>query len=95
MGTVSGTRGAPNVVIAALLVGCGGSQSAETVPQAVTGIAKMPRAPSSSGDLLYVSDSGGDVYLYSYPQLSEVGQLGGFKGATQGLCVDAHGDNVG
>jgi hypothetical protein len=88
------------VAIAALGTGCGGSQ----LPTAATGSSVAAAAsPGASderswmsprvrrGDLLYVSDTGGRVYVYSYPTGEHVGTLTGFKGP-QGVCSDAAGD---
>jgi hypothetical protein len=50
------------------------------------------RPHTSSGDLLYVSDSGNKaVYIYSYPGDAKVGQLTGL-GNPDALCVDRTGD---
>ena len=46
---------------------------------------------AQSGDLLYVSDTNGSVYVYSYPAAKLVGTLTGFKGP-QGLCSDPAGN---
>jgi hypothetical protein len=42
-------------------------------------------------DLLYISDEGGDVYVFSYPSGKLEGTLTGFA-EPQGECVDAKGD---
>jgi hypothetical protein len=83
----------------ALMAGCGGTQQVTgALPQGV--VTKPPTAHWTTGkswmlsdakgdDLLYTSDDVGHVYVYSYPALRLVGQLGGFGSvATQGLCVD-------
>ena len=91
-------------VTAALLAGCGGSQSpigAPPVPQshALAGYADhggswmLPEAKSQ--DLLYISASpywpNGDVYVYTYPQGHLVGDLSGlFKPV--GECADSQGN---
>jgi len=46
---------------------------------------------AQSGDLLYVSDTAGRVYVYSYPAGEHVGTLTGFKGP-EGLCSDSAGN---
>jgi hypothetical protein len=46
---------------------------------------------AASQDLLYVSDSRGSVYMFSYPAGKLVGQLKGFQ-SPAGLCSDAAGD---
>jgi DNA-binding beta-propeller fold protein YncE len=47
---------------------------------------------ATSGDLLYVSDTGSEaVYFYSYPALEKVGQLTGI-GTPDGLCTDRAGN---
>jgi hypothetical protein len=46
---------------------------------------------ATSGDLLYVSDEGSDVFVYSYPQGKPVGVLSGFIGPV-GACVDPAGN---
>ena len=89
-------------VAAAMLAGCGGSQppigAPGAMPQASAPAAHADRGKSwmlpeaTSEDLLYVGNSGGDVYAYSWPQFKLVGQLNGIDNATEGLCVDKQGD---
>ena len=82
---------------AALLASCGGSQLPVGAPQnreiaheADHGQSwMMPEAKNS--DLLYVSDGGNDVYVFSYPSGTLVGTLTGFNGA-DGECVDKSGN---
>ena len=85
------------IVPAALLAGCGGTQ---VTPTGTAGAARISRAahgkswmlPEAKGeDLLYVSDYRGNIYVYSYPKVSQVGQLT-VDANTEGLCVDKSGD---
>jgi hypothetical protein len=46
---------------------------------------------TSAGDLLYVSDQGSNVFVYSYPQAKPVGVLSGFIDP-RGACVDPAGN---
>jgi hypothetical protein len=85
------------VIALAVFAGC----ASQVAP---TGGAPQLLAPATHGkswmlpeakaeDLLYVSNSGGTVYVYSYPTLTPVGQLDGMGNvATEGLCVDKQGD---
>jgi hypothetical protein len=84
----------------AFLAGCGGSQppigAAGATPQSRTigthaqrgGSWMQPK--SKNGDLLYVADSTGFVYAFTYPKGEQVGQLG--ADATGGLCSDKDGN---
>jgi hypothetical protein len=77
---------------AAVLTACGASQ----LPK-VGNVTHDARAASwmesevQSQDLLYVSDQGGSVYVFSYPGGKLVGVLTGFL-APAGLCSDSAGD---
>jgi hypothetical protein len=75
----------------AALAGCAGGQvpgsASGTLPSADSWMSPAAR----SGDLLYVSDTNGHVYVYSYPAGERVGTLTGFKGP-EGLCSDSAGD---
>jgi hypothetical protein len=72
-----------------IVAGCGGSQlPTASIP---LGGPSSQTAQARSGDLLYVSDSGGRVYFYSYPVGRLVGTLTGFR-SPEGLCSDAAGD---
>lgn len=52
----------------------------------------MSAGAKSAQRLLYISDLGRfDVYVYSFPSLTQVGKLTGFNGP-QGECSDAAGD---
>jgi hypothetical protein len=88
--------------VVAMLAGCGGSQAAlggsGTSPQSrtVAGSAmsrsRISRTTGSS-DLLYVSSANsGDVFVFSYPGLSQVGTLKSLNYSAQGECVDSAGD---
>jgi hypothetical protein len=83
-------------VAAALLTGCGGSQS-PFGPSAAQQNARSIRSwmspeAKTSKELLYVSSfNNGDINVYSYPKETLVGQLTGFNGPI-GMCVDANGD---
>lgn len=74
---------------AAVVTACGGSQlpSADALSPGPSWMTTQAR----SGDLLYVSDSGGRVFVYSYPAGKLVGTLTGFR-TPEGLCSDAAGD---
>jgi hypothetical protein len=80
-----------------LLAGCGTSSTGVTVPPATTG-ASVHRSGSwmlpeaKNDDLLYASNDSRTVYVFSYPSLTQVGELSGINANTQGLCVDKHGD---
>lgn len=50
------------------------------------------QASASSQDLVYISSSNANVYVYTYPQGKRVGTLTGFGGGLSGECVDATGD---
>lgn len=94
-------RGLTTISLGAMLAGCGGSfplsapgASVGAVPQARAH--QLPErswmAPTASGqDLLYVSEGGENVYVYTYPQGHLVGTLTGFIYAL-GECVDSAGD---
>ena len=74
----------------AILAGCGGA----TPPagQRFTTSALRPASSGSSGDLLYVSDSGtNDVYVFSYPDGTLVQTLTGFKDPLR-ECSDTAGN---
>jgi hypothetical protein len=81
-------------VAVAILAGCGGAQT-PTTPQTTTQSVKaqahhgswmLPEA--NSEDLLYASDNtGGQVYVFSYPKGTLVGTLSGFDSPV-GICVD-------
>ena len=87
--------------IAALLVGCGGSQPPisaplENVSQPVTrhdpAASWMSRNVASIKTLLYISDYvTNDVFVYNYATGASVGKLAGFDWPA-GQCVDAKGD---
>jgi hypothetical protein len=74
-----------------VLAGCARTAS-PVVPQAVAPQAAAP-ASSTSGALLYVSESGkASVGIYSYPALKLVGSLR--VKSPKGLCVDPSSGNV-
>jgi len=73
----------------AIVTGCGGSQT--PFGSALPAGASSTAAHARSGDLLYVSDTGGRVYIYSYPAGKLVGTLTGFR-TPEGLCTDAAGN---
>jgi hypothetical protein len=85
---------------AAMLTGCGTSQTTVGIPSGMPPSAAWPsRAPlerpwmapeAQSDDLLYVSDNNGHVDVFSYPAGTRVGTLSGFK-APAGLCSDKRG----
>ncbi|HEY6325402.1 MAG TPA: hypothetical protein VIW73_02655 [Candidatus Cybelea sp.] len=88
MDTVRFVRRALVVAAVAAVAGCAGSQ----VPGGTQYDWGSWMAPGAqSGDLLYVSDTGGRVYVYSYPAGNHVGTLHGFKGP-EGVCSDSAGD---
>jgi len=84
-----------------MLAGCAGSQLSGATPASLPRVAGAIAlsAPARSwmssgtrnGDLLYVSDTNGKVYVYSYPVGKLVGTLVGFKGPG-GLCSDRAGN---
>ena len=89
-------------VAAALLAGCGGSQSpiaapgAMTQSRAITTQAKRAGswmiAAAKKDDLLYVSDDArSQVYVFSYPSGELVGTLTGFQNP-EGECSDRSGN---
>jgi hypothetical protein len=77
---------------AALFAGCSGasgSGSAALVPDRTAATV----GPSTSGDLLYISEYGGDVIdVFSYPQDTFVKSIAYLDGTPQGECVDKKGD---
>lgn len=100
MDTVRFVRRALVVSAVGMVAGCAASQVPEgtqaTLPDAGLASPRSHRgswmSPSAqSGDLLYVSDTGGRVYVYSYPAGDHVGTLTGFKGP-EGLCSNSAGD---
>jgi len=93
-------RAAAVVAAAAMLAGCAGGHvlggPPGTLPSA-PGASTRPHGGSwmspaaQSAELLYVSDTGGRVYAYSYPAGDHIGTLTGFKGP-EGLCSDSAGN---
>lgn len=86
-------RFVPRAAIAAAvatLVGCAGAQLPPARESPATERSWVSPA-ARSGDLLYVSDTNGRVYVYSYPVGARVGELTGFKGP-EGLCSDSAGN---
>ena len=87
--------------LAALLAGCGGSQPPIGAPGAMVQTSETAThgdrgkswmlAEAKSGDLLYVSNSSGDVSIYRYQQRNLVGVLTGFM-LPLGECVDKTGN---
>lgn len=84
------------VIIA--FAGCGATPTTGTMPQTATGSAQTGAYPGarSSGDLLYVDDSGTDysrayALAYTYPQGKHVTTLTGFR-RLAGECSDANGN---
>ena len=89
----------------AILVGCDTNGSTLSTrssdllapPAGVESAVHADRGPSwmardaKKDDLLYISDEGGDVYVFSYPQGALVGTLTGFLNP-RGECVDRAGD---
>lgn len=85
----------------AIVTGCGGSQPPAAAPWGLPGPAGTRAHAATerswmsplarSGSLLYVSDTNGSVYVYSYPAGDHVGTLTGFKGP-EGVCSDTAGD---
>lgn len=78
--------------------GCGGptAQNASAVPQAQVAPRVVQRVPFmkpnvTNADLLYVSDSDGEVTVYRYWQRTLVGILTSFT-QPMGMCVNATGD---
>ena len=88
-------------VAAAMLAGCGGSQPPIGAPGAMPQPSALAthadrgkswmKGASSSQDLLYVSSTNGNVYVYTYPQGKLTGTLTGLLGPI-GECVDSAGD---
>jgi hypothetical protein len=89
--------------VALALAGCDGSQAPigapGAVPQSRAIDTHAARARSwmlreaKGDDLVYVSASSGDVYIYSYPGLKEVGTITGLNANnTFGECSDNKGD---
>jgi len=86
---------------AALLTGCSGLRSetstTNAIPDTTTVVGYADRGTtsmkpgSSSGDLLYVPDFGGDMYVFSYPggDLVATFEVGN---TVSGLCSDSEGD---
>jgi len=80
-------------VVAAVLGGC----SATQLPSGQTAVTYAVPDPSwiahkaQSEDLLYISDQGGRVYVFTYPGGERVGMLTRFR-ALGGLCSDSNGD---
>lgn len=81
---------------AAILAGCG-AQNVNTLPQGAmqrqqvdnrSGSWMLPEAKNE--DLVYVSEFVDNVYVFSYPELKEVGHLKGAGGF--GLCSDKNGN---
>jgi hypothetical protein len=86
---------------ASMLVACAASQLSGATPASLPTVAGTSVLSASmrswissgaqNGDLLYVSDANGAVYVYSYPAAKLVGTLTGFKGPA-GLCSDRAGN---
>ena len=77
---------------AAILAGCGGSQSALGTPGALPRSSSWVARQAKGGDLLYISDLGANaVDVYTYPQAKAVGKLTGF-GDVATLCANRAGD---
>ncbi|MGB8909435.1 MAG: hypothetical protein WCC84_11870 [Candidatus Cybelea sp.] len=78
---------------AAALAGCGLSSQAGAPPATAAKIASSWMAPAAKNkDLLYISDVGtNQVYVFSYPQGSLVGTLGGFDTPVR-ECSDTAGN---
>jgi hypothetical protein len=83
------------------LAGCSGAQqSANAIPQIPATLTQASHSQSwmlpeaKNDDLLYLSSSASDVYVFSYPQAKEVGILTGLGGedAVVGLCSDQNGN---
>jgi hypothetical protein len=87
--------------VAAMLLGCGGSQppigAPGAMPQASAPARHVDRGkswmlPEAKGEnLVYVSDGAESVFVYTYPKGQLVGTLSGFIGPL-GECVDPAGD---
>jgi hypothetical protein len=96
-----GHRAVSVAAAVAMTGGCAGSQLSGATPASLPGASGVRElsAPgrswmspgAASGDLLYVSDINGSVYVYSYPAGKHVGTLTGFKGP-EGLCSDRAGN---
>lgn len=84
------------LVATALLDGCGGAPSGVAPPapdRQALHQSWMDRA-ATQGALLYVSDEYvGTVFVYSYPDLTPIGKLTGFKSAAS-LCADPTTGNI-
>ncbi len=85
---------------AATLAGCGAPAASSLPPQSSPASSVLVRLKAAgswmsptaaSQDLLYVSDSRGVVYVYSYPSGKLQGELRGFQ-SPGGLCSDPAGN---
>ncbi|HLY03847.1 MAG TPA: hypothetical protein VKR56_15280 [Candidatus Cybelea sp.] len=87
-------------VLLTLLSGCGSAQPSEApslVPKTVANASPVAarswiRRGSSSGDLLYASDNGGVIWVFSYPQGILVGEVQLNETGYGSLCSDSEGD---
>lgn len=90
---------APVIAFSAILVGCSGVTSttpaapsnAALVPQRFDSTGSWMEPAAAKGDLLYVSDTRGNVDVYSFPAAKPVGVLRGFRNPA-GLCSDPKGN---
>ncbi len=80
-------------VVAALLAGCGGSQTAAPMPigNATTRHTVAHATSGSNGDLLYVSDGPQDLRVFSIPQ-GDLVQIITSVGVPEEQCADKHGN---
>lgn len=100
MGGMSLKRAARFAALAILAAGCAGPAAPVQGPPAQvrpafrfdpTGSWMAPGA--SAQDLIYVSDTNGKVWVFSYPGEKQVGLLRGFK-SPAGVCADASTGDV-
>lgn len=89
------TRYALVAAIAALLAGCGGSSVSGSIPASqirpMLNQSSRRDASRKGKELVYLSDSESNVYVYSYPQGEFIDKITGL-GGPEGECVDGSGD---
>lgn len=83
------------------LAGCSGAQQtvydSSALPAShaagtpATGARTWMRPQAKSSGLVYVADFEGNVYVYTFPALTSVGELAGLGANTLGLCSDTKG----
>lgn len=73
-----------------IVAGCGGWQPPSEAPGATTQ-SRSVTPHAGHGDLLYVSDASGAVYVFSYPDGKSVKSLIGLAGSPDDVCSDPAG----